>query len=213
MLKRLKLWMSLIFVDHGFFRMMYNNFYPLSGDMYRLSHPSPHKIRKYQAQYGIKTIVNLRGPNKYGSYILEEETCKKQGIELVNIRILSRDVPTKEQIFAFKEMFETITYPAMMHCKSGADRAGIASVLYLVFMHNTPVDEAMKQLARKYGHFKSNKTGILDHFFECYLAFNAHTPTPFLDWVEHHFDRETVAQSFRHDATANILTDKLVGRE
>ena len=29
-------------------------------------------------------------------------------------------------------MFETIEYPAVMHCKSGADRAGIMAALYLI---------------------------------------------------------------------------------
>ena len=34
-----------------------------------------------------------------------------------------------------------------MHCKSGADRAGLASALWLLHVERRPVAEAMKQLS------------------------------------------------------------------
>ena len=53
----------------------------------------------------------------------------------------------------------------MMHCKSGADRAGIASCLYLIYKQNM-MFYATKQLSFKYLHIKYAKTGILDYLFE-----------------------------------------------
>lgn len=213
MLKRVKHHWSHWFVDHGIIRAMYNNFYPLSDKMYRISQPTPFQVRKYHKKLGIKTIINLRGENNFGSYFFEKEECHKLGIVFIDFRIYSRDVPTKEVLLHLKELFTTIEYPAMMHCKSGADRAGIASVLYLIFQHNTPVEIAIQQLGAKYGHFKQNKTGILDYFFQCYLDFNAHTPISFLDWVEHHFDRDEIKNNFQHKPLMGVLTDKLMRRE
>ena len=58
---RLKAWLDMHLVDHGFIRAVYNNFYHLGGGMYRCSQPSPAQIRKYQRKYGIRSIINLRG--------------------------------------------------------------------------------------------------------------------------------------------------------
>ena len=52
----------------------------------------------------------------------------------------------------------------MMHCKSGADRAGLMAALYLLIAKQ-PAREAVKQLTWKYGHVKQAKTGVLDAFF------------------------------------------------
>ena len=41
-----------------------------------------------------------------------------------------------------------------MHCKSGADRAGLMSALYLILNQNVPVDKAKDQLSFKYLHLK-----------------------------------------------------------
>ncbi len=82
----------------------------------------------------------------------------------------SRDAPDKATILAAKAFFEGIEYPAVMHCKSGADRAGLAAALYLILHEGRPVAEAARQLSARYGHFRFAKTGILDAFFDRYLA-------------------------------------------
>ena len=48
----------------------------------------------------------------------------------------------------------------MMHCKSGADRAGLMSALYLLIVEKRPAREAAQQLAWKYGHVRQAKTGL-----------------------------------------------------
>ena len=82
----------------------------------------------------------------------------------------SRAAPLKEQIIASKELFEKIKYPALLHCKSGADRTGIMSALYLIFK-GEEVSYAKSQLSIKYLHIKLAKSGILDEFFEKYIAY------------------------------------------
>ncbi len=57
-----------------------------------------------------------------------------------------------------------------MHCKSGADRAGIMSVLYRHYRLGLPIEEALEQLSFKYLHIKQGKTGVLDYTFERYLT-------------------------------------------
>ena len=82
----------------------------------------------------------------------------------MELSISSRDLPTKATIKKFFLLLDTIKYPAIMHCKSGADRVGIASSLYLIYKHKYNVLEASKQLSLKHLHIKYAKTGILDYF-------------------------------------------------
>ena len=70
-----------------------------------------------------------------------------------------------------KRLIEDFETPALAHCKSGADRAGMFAVLYCHFRLGQPIEEAKAQLHWTYGHFRSAKTGILDHFFESYLRY------------------------------------------
>ena len=58
----------------------------------------------------------------------------------------------------------------MMHCKSGADRAGVMSVLYMHFRKGLPISEAIRQLDLKFGHVRAGLTGVLDYCFEKYIA-------------------------------------------
>ncbi|MEO1568652.1 MAG: tyrosine-protein phosphatase, partial [Pseudomonadota bacterium] len=97
-------------------------------------------------------------------------------------RVFSRDTPTRETIFEAGELFERIRYPALMHCKSGADRAGIMSVLYMLLRQGADIETAMEQLSLKYLHVEAGKTGVLDAVFKAYRSFRNHTPKPFLDW-------------------------------
>ena len=172
---RLRARRELIWGDHGFLRARFQNLHQISPEMWRSNQPSPRQIGDHARERGIRTIINLRGTSTRGYYLLEKEACAANGIELIDFQVFSRDTPTVETIFAAKDLFETITYPALMHCKSGADRAGIMSVFYKLFREGAPLDEATGQLSLKYLHVKQGKTGMLDHFFETYRGFNAET--------------------------------------
>ena len=101
---------------------------------------------------------------------LEVEACRRLGLELVDFVIASRDVPTAAKVLGARDLFETVRYPALMHCKSGADRAGIMAVFYMHFRRGKPIREAMAQLSPRYLHVRAGLTGVLDHVFERYLA-------------------------------------------
>jgi protein tyrosine/serine phosphatase len=99
------------------------------------------------------------------------------------------------------------------HCKSGADRAGLFATLYCIFQLNQPVEEAMKQLSWKYGHFKQAKTGMLDFMFESYLKDTKDAPKSFLDWVDDDYNPQEIKKNFHASSWATFITDKLLRRE
>lgn len=205
-------YMDLHVVDHGIFRMIYSNRHKLSPVVWRSSQPTPHEIRML-ARRGLKTVVNLRGNRDCGSYRLEEATCRRKGVKLINFTVRSREAPSKETIHEAKELFATIEYPALIHCKSGADRAGLMSVLYMIFHEGRPVAEAKRQLSLRFGHIRQADTGILDKIFDNYLAHSSNEPIAFLDWVDRYYDPEEVTRTFKARSMANMLVNRIIKRE
>lgn len=202
---------DLVWTDHGFLRARFSNFHWIEPDvMARANQPSPQAVARYAAQ-GFKTILNLRGKSDTGYYALEREACEKHGIEMIDVRMHSREPPSRVQINRAKEVFETIKYPALMHCKSGADRAGVMAALYKHFKMGLQIADAVEQLGLKYLHVKQGKTGMIDFFFATYLAQSG--GKPFLQWVNEDYDQKAVKAAFMGEWWANILTDKILRRE
>lgn len=204
--------------DHAFLRVWWTNAHWISDEMVRSNQPWPFQIRAW-GRRGIKTFINLRGPGKQGKaeafLQLERDACTRAGIRHVDFTLNSRATPTAETLREAQALFNSIDYPALMHCKSGADRAGIASVLYLHFRKGEPVDRAMRMLGLRYGHVKQGKTGVLDHFFESYLAHSRVSGLSLIEWAEQHYDPEALKAEFQKKSKwwANILVDKILNRE
>lgn len=211
--KRFRVHLRALFLDHEILRKFYRNFYKLSDKAFRSNHPSPGFLRKLKRKYDLKTVLNLRSANRE-PYLVEKLACDKLGITLQNLRLSSNRLPTKEQILEAKHLLETAEYPLLIHCKSGADRAGLVSVLYMYFIENQPMEEAIKQLSMKYGHFRWADTGKLDYFFDAFFAYQKdHPATEFLHWVENIYDREALDKEFKDSGWANIVVHKILHRE
>jgi hypothetical protein len=76
-----------------------------------------------------------------------------------------------------------------------------------------PIAEAKRELSLRYGHIRQADTGILDYFFERYLADNAKAPIPFADWVETVYNAGELKRSFRAKGWANRLVNSVLRRE
>ena len=113
------------------------------------------------------------------------------------------------------EMFRTIRYPALMHCKSGADRAGLMSVLYAHLHLGQPLREALKeQLGLRTLHIRQGKTGVLDYMFERYVTDGEPRGQTLLEWVNSDvYDHDTLRRDFDAGVVGSLLTETLLRRE
>jgi protein tyrosine phosphatase (PTP) superfamily phosphohydrolase (DUF442 family) len=204
--------LDMLFIDHGIFRLVYLNRHRLGEKAWRSAQPTPHQIRVL-ARQGLRTIINLRGARLCGSYWLQKSTCEQKGIALIDFHIRSRAAPTREQVRAAVELFDRVEYPMLLHCKSGADRAGLMSVLFRFLEEGVPLEVAKGELSLRYGHFRQADTGILDYFFERYIEDNRRRPMPFLEWVDTVYDPADLERSFRSRTWANSLIDQALRRE
>ena len=205
-------YLDLMFLDHGIFRLIYLNKHRLGRQAWRAAQPAPHNFATFK-RLGIKTVVNLRGERMSGSYWLEVAACKRLGLAFENCVLRSRAAPSLAELQGARALLERVEYPILIHCKSGADRAGLMSVLYMHLIEGQPIDQAAKQLSFKYGHFKQADTGVLDHFFACYIAYNSQTPMAFFDWVETVYDPNEVLGTFRANGVASRIVNDILRRE
>ncbi|MFA7262826.1 MAG: protein tyrosine phosphatase [Caulobacter sp.] len=202
-----------IWGDHAFLRVGFSNAHWIGPDMVRAAQPWPFQLRWWKRD-GIRTIINLRGGFDTGFYVLEREACERLGLKMVDFTITSREVPRRETVLGARDLFASIEYPALMHCKSGADRAGIMSVFYRHFHLGHPIREAVKELGLRTLHVKQGKTGVLDYVFERYLAEAEPKGISFIDWIQSDaYDRAKIKADFHASWWGTLLTDRLLRRE
>jgi protein tyrosine/serine phosphatase len=212
--ERLRAFLDMWLVDHGFIRDVYCNLHQVAEGVWRSAQPAPHHLRRAKRR-GIRTILNLRGRrDTCGSYILERDACERLGLALVDFPIRSRSALDKETLHAAGRLFGALDYPVLMHCKSGADRAGLMATLFLYLYRGVPLRQAMaSQLSLLYGHVRQAKTGVIDFFFESYLAAFEDSGIGFLEWVDTVYDREALESSFHEGWLAGLVVNQILRRE
>lgn len=188
-------YLDLWLVDYGVLREIYPNQHRIVGDIWRSAQPAPRHLRRIAA-HGVRTIINLRGPEAHGAYWLEQEACARLGLELVDVKLKSRAAPKIAELARIRDAIAKIDGPTLIHCKSGSDRTGLFCGLYLVLREGVPVADARHQLALRFGHIRASKTGVLDHLFDLYLEDAARAPIAFTDWLDTVYDPVALTASF-----------------
>jgi protein tyrosine/serine phosphatase len=200
--------------DHAFLRLGFQNAHWLGPEMVRTNQPWPFQLEAWRDQ-GVRTILNLRGSgHASGFYDLEKDACERLGLTLIDFPVSSREAPTREQVEGAKALFETMQYPVLMHCKSGADRAGMMAVLYAHFHLGQPMREAVRQLGLRYLHVRAGKTGVIDYAFERYFAEGEPAGLSLLEWVRQpDYDHKRIKADFQAAWWGTLLTERLLKRE
>ncbi len=205
-------WIDSLFIDHAIFRTVWDNFLPvIPGKLYRCNHPTPGRLARLAEKLHLRTLVNLRGHRSCGSDALSREAARRLGLDHVDMAFESRGAPHRDRILRFHDIYTTMKTPALMHCKSGADRAGLAAGLAILFEGGTSA-QALRQLSWRYGHFRRSPTGVLDAFFIHYAAV-AEGRQKFLDWVRDDYDEAALGRTFRAHGLSSFLTDRVLRRE
>ena len=182
-------------VDHAFLRRIWHNTRQLSPEAWRGNQPDPKRIARLKAM-GIRTLLNLRGPSAFGVYLFEREACQELGLDLVDHEISAYALDSRETYLRLFELFDTVKKPFYLHCKSGADRSGLAAALYLLDRQGASVERAMQELSLKYLHRKRSRAGILDHLLQTYAADTRAAPMPIRRWIASRYDPVAITADF-----------------
>lgn len=120
--------------------------------VYRAAQPKGN-LRRLLADYGVRTVLNLRGGSTKDSWYADEvRTTGELGVDFYDLPMSATKRPTRRELLMLLDVFERCRYPLLIHCKSGADRTGLASGLYLMAARGASVDEAMGEFSIEHGH-------------------------------------------------------------
>lgn len=181
------------FVDHGLLRHAWTNMAQLAPGVWRSNHPGARRLRLAR-DAGILTVVSLRGSAPTPQALLEAEACAALGLRFVTVALRARLAPRREDVLQIFEVFRTAERPLLMHCKSGADRAGFASALFLLH-EGRPLAEARRQLSLRFLHVRASRTGILDHILDLYAPHEGALGIE--EWIRTRYDADAAQAGFR----------------
>ena len=184
------------YVDHGFLRVLWQNFHQIAPGVYRSNQPSGRQLEAINRRLGLRTVVNLRGKSLQSFYLFEAEVCAKHAIHLINHTMSATLAPSLDRLEHLIEVLQTAEKPMLIHCKSGADRTGLAAVLYLLLIEKRPFAEARRQLSLSYLHIANSPAGIQDHFLRCFEVAHRASGIEFLVWMRTVYDPAKVTASF-----------------
>jgi len=146
----------------------WGNFHVVTpGLAYRSGQMGRDNLEYYLEKYQIKSVINLRGPDP-GQPWYQEETgvCRSRGVAHYDCRFYSDHAPQPDQLAKLIALFASAPRPVLMHCRVGADRAGLAAAIWKVVVEKRPKAEARKQLSILYGHMPLGGSTALDDFFD-----------------------------------------------
>nr|HML28556.1 tyrosine-protein phosphatase [Hyphomicrobium sp.] len=180
--------------------------------LWRSAQPSPNGLRR-EKRRGIQSVLCVRGGFPFRPWPLEQEACERLGLALHKVSIRGRDAPFKTELLALVDLLSAIQYPALVHCKSGADRSGFVAAVYLIAIEGRSADEALAQLSLRFGHLRTSRAGILCEVIKAYRDEGAARGLDFKKWVETIYDRDAVIARFQPRPFATAIVDQLLRRE
>jgi protein tyrosine phosphatase (PTP) superfamily phosphohydrolase (DUF442 family) len=153
-----------------------DNFHTVStGILYRSAQMSQGEFEAAIRRHGIKSILNLRGAHPGEPwYDGEIRASREAGIAHYDYPLSARRVVGEDKIAVLLEILRAAPKPLLIHCKSGADRAGLVAALFRFAIGGASPAQADRQLSLVYGHFPylTSRTVAMD---ESYWAFVRHS--------------------------------------
>lgn len=204
-------WVDLMLFDFGLIRAPANFPVEVVPGIWRSNQPTPGRLKRL-ARHGFVSVLSLRAEHGGSAYRLEQYYCEALGLQLFNQPLASRRAPKTEDVQALWRLFDDMPRPLLLHCKSGADRAGLVAAL--AQMHSgVPVAQAKRQLSFRFLHIKLASTGVLDAFLDAYEDAQRKRGMGFEHWLAEDYDRAALQASFRSHPLMRWIVDKVLRRE
>ncbi len=161
----------------------------LQGRVYRGAQPSQRYVEMLANDHGVRTIINLRGCGLPGDWYEQEAGAVQHlGMNLEDVSFSAMRLPSSLELRRLVEIMDRTEFPVFIHCRRGADRTGMASVILMLLQTDQTLPEARKELGLWYGHIALSKTGVLNRFFDLYEEWlarqlRAHDNATFRHWI------------------------------
>ena len=205
-------WIDSLLIDHGALRLVWSNAAEvLPGALYRSNHPTPGRLARDVRRWGLRSVINLRGATGNGSDALSREAAARLGLAFYDVPMSSGRAPPRERVLALVAALQSAPAPALVHCKSGADRAGFAAAVH-VLLHGGDTGAALRHMSLRHGHLRRSRAGVLDAFILRYAA-EAEGRREFLAWLREEYDEAALNRDFVAGGLASFVQTRLLARE
>jgi len=162
------------------------------GRVIRTAQPTS-QLPRLVAEYHLRSILNLRGGSPADSwYDAEVKTAQASNLAYYDIPLSATRRPTRRELLILIDTLERCPYPLLIHCKSGADRTGLASAVYLMTQKGQTPEQAEGAFALEFGHIPVAGTQHLHeplHEYADWLKAGRlqHTAGRFRAWVKNEY--------------------------
>lgn len=150
-------------------RVLRGNFHVVVPEqVYRAAQPTGQGFRTWVDQYGIRSIINLRGGDTDKPIVQDVIAAADElGVDYHSLYLENyRHIPP-EHLRLLIEMIEQSRQPMLLHCRSGADRSGLASAIAAMAIGQQSYEKAREHLSLKYLHMDPHPghvTALLWHY-------------------------------------------------
>ena len=157
----------------------HHNFHTVSaGRIYRAAQMDAASLARAVREHGIKTIINLRGGSSGEKwYRVETNTARQLGVQHYDFSLSASREVSDDEMEQILTTLRRAPKPALIHCKSGADRTGLVGALYLYGVEGRTARLADGQLNVFYGHIPFlfwQGSAAMDRSYWRYVKSHAH---------------------------------------
>jgi hypothetical protein len=183
--------------------LFYPNFHTVvDKQVYRSARPNASRLHRWFQQYGIQTVIDLECGDDS-----DRPEMKALGIVELDIQWPSGRLPPTAKLRGLITAIETCPKPLLIHCRAGAERTGVASIIAAMAIGHQDYDTARQQLSSKYFHVwhdPERAEGVVDVYENYCRAKHLSTGgwEQFRQWAMTVYDEPDVPES-HHQAARN----------
>lgn len=143
------------------------------GELIRSAQLSGAPLRDTLARFGVRSVLNLRGPRPGQDWYEEEtRTVASQGLVHEDFELsATRELPVARAA-ELVDVMRRLPKPLLVHCQAGADRSGLASALYRYAVLGQSPADAAGELSLWFGHIPVRETAAMDRSFAAFVQAN-----------------------------------------
>jgi protein tyrosine/serine phosphatase len=115
--------------------------------LYRSAQPLGAQFEYLIKQYGIRTFLNLRNPDKDPQYVDDEKYAAPYGARVVRLPISSVYPLDAQQLATLRNVYDDPrNYPILVHCEEGHARSGVAVAIWRIEEQGWAPDRAVEDM-------------------------------------------------------------------
>lgn len=138
------------------------------GRVYRSAQPSARMLERARDEYGVRSVINLRGSNERKSwYRTEIEASRRLGLLHLDLRFEVDEIPPRIETRRFVELLDSAPRPVLIHCEGGAHRSAWSAAV-AAGLEGAPWDAMMRELTPLRGHVCTRSRCAGHLFFKAY---------------------------------------------